>query len=105
MGQKRIADVGLDGDRPMRRQKISIHPIIEFHFNLFLDLVKNKPNLQSAVELLRSSMNLLEAGATPTVLKFHINRVKGLVEKEERDEPIEEAAIMLFEVISFRDAL
>lgn len=78
----------LDGEheQPLpKRLKGSREELLQFHLNMVLDIVEDlNPEVREAVSLLTVSVDLFVEGATPDIVTFHLDRLKGLLPANER---------------------
>ncbi|KAF8427125.1 hypothetical protein L210DRAFT_880578 [Boletus edulis BED1] len=85
-----------------KRPKSSNLRLIDFHFKLLLDLLQGHSEVAEAVQLLKDSLTLVNAGAKSQIFQWHLKRVKGMVPDTAE---IAEAVDMLSECILYKDKL
>lgn len=84
---------------PKRLEPLS-NPIIEFHINHLLGLLKDKRELADRVVILQHAIQIVNAGANPRFLQWHLKYIKKALPNEEE---LLEAADLLIECIEFGD--
>lgn len=76
--------------------------LIDFHVQMLLKLLEDEPGISEAVKLLRDSITIVQAGASPQILRWHLDRVRKMVPN---NVGICDAVDMLSECIIYRDKL
>lgn len=85
-----------------KRSRPSNLPLIDFHFQLLLDLLQGRSEASEAVLLLQDTFAIMNAGAKTQIFQWHLKRVRGLVPD---NTDILEAIDMLSECVIYREQL
>ncbi|KAF8119140.1 hypothetical protein EV363DRAFT_1160392 [Boletus edulis] len=96
-GNKRPAQDGPENVPAAKRPRGMNNAIIEFHVEFLLNLLKDKHALANRVVILQQALRLVNAGANPKLVQWHLNHIKKLLPEEE---DIQEAADLLVEYVT-----
>ena len=90
-----------DAPATHKRRRSSTSPLLEFHVDYLVTLLKDKPDVAQSVTLLQHALKIVNAGADLKIVQWHLRRIQKALPN---DEEVLEAADMLVECIKFRDS-
>lgn len=86
---------------PPKRSRPSNNPLVDFHINYLVQLLKDKPDVAQKVLMLKHAVRIFNAGADAKIVKWHVQHIQK--DLPDCDSEIMEAADMLVECIKYMD--